>query len=302
MNKPTFIIVGAAKAGTTSLYQYLSQHPQISFSAEKEPHYFVREQKFSFPIVAKKDEYADLFSGALTKVVGEASTGYLYFSGTAKKIKDELPNAKIIIILRSPIAVALSMWGHQVRDGLELNSFEEAVDQEISAGKRSVNGVEYGFNYIQQGRIDSQVAEYLDIFDRDSVFIADFKELVADASAVVKKLYAYLDVDVDFEANLDGQFNPSGTPKFSMLHSFLNSKGKWRRILTAPLRMFLTQDKRHALWAKIRDKNITEGSAHTISDEVRDKLEILLRPEQQAMQNYLQNQRSVSPRVWPVTK
>jgi hypothetical protein len=291
MNKPTFIIVGAAKAGTTSLYQYLSQHPEISFSAEKEPHYFVREQKFSFPIVAKKAEYIDLFSGALSKEVGEASTGYLYFSGTAKRIKDELPNAKIIMVLRSPIAIALSMWGHQVREGLELSSFEEAVDQEISAGKRSVNGVEYGFNYIQQARIDDQVAEYLDIFDRDNVFIADFQELVTDASAVVKKLYAFLDVDVDFEANLGHQFNPSGIPKFSRLHSLLNNKGTWRRILTAPLRILLTEEQRHALWAKIRDKNITEGSAHTISDEARDKLEVLLQEEQQAMQGYLQKQR-----------
>ena len=291
MNKPTFIIVGAAKAGTTTLYQYLSQHPEISFSAEKEPHYFVREQKFSFPIVAQKDEYIGLFTDGLTKEVGEASTGYLYFSGTAKKIKDELPNAKIIIVLRSPIAVALSMWGHQVREGLEPCSFEEAINQEISAGKRIVNGVEYGFNYIQQGRIENQVAEYLDVFDEGNVFIADFQELVTNASVIVKKIYAFLEVDVDFETDLGGHFNPSGTPKSSGLHRFLNNKGVLRRILIAPLRIFLTKEKRHALWAKIRDKNITEGSAHTISDEVRDKLEVLLQPEQQAMQAYLRKQR-----------
>ena len=290
MTKPTFIIVGASKAGTTSLYQYLSQHPEISLSVEKEPHYFVREHRFSFPITDTQEKYLKLFAGSLTKEVGEASTAYLYFSGTAKRIESLLPDVKIIISLRAPIEIALSMWGHQVREGLEFSSFDEAIRQELTEGKRIINGVEYGFNYIQQARLENQVKEYLDVFGRDRVFFADFRELATSPSSLMKKLYQFLEVNDAFEGKFVTHFNRTGVPKSTILHKILNDQSFFRRMLVAPLRLFISKEKRHSLWNRLRDENIMRGTRHGISASTEELLQGLFESDQAAVEVYLTGQ------------
>lgn len=280
LKEPNFFIVGAAKAGTTTLYQTLAEHPDVFLPRVKEPHFFASDQAYSFPIIENETDYFNLFENVKgERAIGEASTAYLYFSGTAKKIKRRLPKAKIIIMLRKPSAIAFSMWGHQVRQGLELMSFTGAINQELEQGHRQVNGVSYGFNYLRQAQVSAQVQEYLDHFGAEQVLIGDFDELRSAPGVFMKQVCEFLDVDPNKVTELSGHFNPSGKPKSPLLHRLLNNSAWWRRALVAPLKLVLTEEQRHKLWNRLRDKNILSGQRHDMDTETQIKLDELFKTE-----------------------
>lgn len=148
---PNFFIVGAAKSGTTSLYHYLKQHPEIYMSPVKEPKYFLASIN-KFPhngpgdievdkkIIRTWDEYLKLFSNAsVEKCIGEASCGYLYYCElVAPSIKRISPEAKIIIVLRNPVERAFSAYCYLFREGRETLSFEEALKIEEERKKKEL--------------------------------------------------------------------------------------------------------------------------------------------------------------------
>ena len=112
---PNFLVIGAARSGTTSLYCYLKEHPQVFMSSPKEPHYFVPLEdrvhagpgdQVSRSRLAARDinQYQSLFQGASSeKALGEASVWYLYHPEAAKRIKETLPGAKLIVVLPNPL-------------------------------------------------------------------------------------------------------------------------------------------------------------------------------------------------------
>ena len=140
-NKPNFLVVGAAKSGTTSLFNYLTQHSDIYIPEVKECRFFSQLPKNYkglgaefFPNSGITDErvYFNLFSGHEDKVCGDMSNDYLYYyEKSIKNIKKYLGNEiKIVIVLRNPIDRAYSNYMHHIRDGWENISFEQALDDE----------------------------------------------------------------------------------------------------------------------------------------------------------------------------
>ncbi|MEQ9368153.1 MAG: hypothetical protein RIG63_03850 [Coleofasciculus chthonoplastes F3-SA18-01] len=100
MTLPNFLVIGAAKAGTTTVYQYLKQHPQIYMSPRKEPHFFLKNGTKDYPIPTLED-YKALFQGTSDEIaIGEASTSYLTHPQAAERIQYHIPNAKLIAINR----------------------------------------------------------------------------------------------------------------------------------------------------------------------------------------------------------
>ena len=140
---PNFLLVGAAKCGTSSLHKYLDQHPEIFMSKHKEPR-FISSQATPFPLngpgdhkveawyVKNYDDYEKLFEGAGEyPAVGESSADTLYFyKGTIPVIKKYLGDPKIVIMLRNPVKRAFSAYQHLVRDLREDLSFEEGLERE----------------------------------------------------------------------------------------------------------------------------------------------------------------------------
>jgi hypothetical protein len=141
---PNFFIVGAAKAGTSSLYQYLRQHSQVYLSYPvKEPNFFafdgeiikfngLHTQAETLPdSLTSLVAYEELFKDSMNYPArGEASTLYLYCPGTAERIRSLVPDAKLIVVLRQPADRAYSHYIMMVRSGREWLSFEEALEQE----------------------------------------------------------------------------------------------------------------------------------------------------------------------------
>lgn len=223
--KPNFFIVGAQKAGTTSLYYYFKQHPQIFMPERiKEPCYFRGDHR-SFepapPLAEEAARYTGLFTGAKgCKAIGEASVDYLYYSKkSAINIKQYEPHAKIIIVLRNPVDRAYSNYIWALKEGKEsVWSFREALDLEKERKEQGVGSV---WHYKSKGFYASQVQGFLDAFGADQVKIFLYEDLKNDVAGVCRALFDFLEVD-PFEPDTSMLHNRSGVARIPALQRLLN--------------------------------------------------------------------------------
>lgn len=217
--KPDFFVVGAPKAGTSSLYNYLSQHPYVFMSEPKEPHFFHNRRSPGSPVLGEKnlEGYLRLFEGVPESMrAGEASTSYLYSANAAQEIREVCPDARIMMILRNPVDRAYSHYWNHVRDGNEQLSFEEALWDEP---ERIRNRQWCGSYYVTGGRYAEQVARYLDVFGRDAVKVYLFEDLKQDALGVCWDAFSFLRVDPNVPIETSRAYNRSGQPRSTLLSS-----------------------------------------------------------------------------------
>ena len=228
MSLPNFLIIGAAKAGTSSLHYYLSQHPQIFMPDLKEPKFFAlagEELNFQNPdqainqdSITSLDEYKKLFKDVNGEIaVGEASPIYLYSEKAAHRIRLHIPNAKLIVILRNPIDRAFSCYTHLRREGYETLSFEAALDMEE---QRIKNNWAHLWHYKQAGFYSKQLKPYLNLFERDQIKVFLFDDLCKDSKALLREIYDFLGAEADFVPDLEKR-NVSGMPKSLLLQKLL---------------------------------------------------------------------------------
>ncbi len=210
--KPNLFIVGAAKSGTSSLWQYLKANPQVYMPEDelyKEPAFFSSKGEGQ-----GYENYIKVFGRASDEHqwIGEASTAYLTDPVSAKRIYDFNPSAKIIIMLRNPADRAYSLYNWMVQDGYEVaGSFEEALKlEEERIGKTIPNWFEpeYYWNYLyfRSGLYSEQVKRYLDAF-KDNVLIIKFDEFKKDTVTEYKKVCDFLGVEMNEIPQI--AFNPS---------------------------------------------------------------------------------------------
>lgn len=228
--KPEFFIVGAPKAGTTSLYHYLIQHPEIFMPVRKEPYFFGNWREDG-----KKDlqEYLNLFGGVPeSKVAGEASTAYLYLRSAAEEIKEFQSGAKIIIVLRNPVERAYSQYWHHVRNGLD-NTFEEELESEEKRIREGWRGFRPGLvppaYYIESGRYSKHVEHYMKTFGRERVRVYLFEDLVGDPQAVCRDTFEFLGVDPVHQISTGQVYNSSGPLRSPTFYRLLFSVPTWIR-------------------------------------------------------------------------
>jgi len=221
---PNFFIVGAQKAGTTSLYHYLNQHPQVYMSPRKEPHFFEgmhsefrRPGRRSAP-VSDLAEYQALFEGAKDeRAIGEASASYLYSTRAPHLIKSSVPDAKVIAILRNPADRAYSNFLHCVQVGREpLRSFDEALQAEEARMRDKWGPLWY---YKQKGFYYAQVKRYFDTFGRDRVGVWLYEDLRDDTFGALGEVFRFLDIDDGFVPDASIEHNPSGIPRVGRLYT-----------------------------------------------------------------------------------
>lgn len=197
---PNFLIVGAARSGTTSLYFCLKQHPEVFMPERKEPHFFVDAAKG----VRDREAYEALFAEAgSAKAVGEASTGYLYAPESPRRIKELIPDARIIIILRNPTEVAFSLWYNNIRNVTETLEFEEALAAEparMADPGKELGNADWPYNhfYFDRSLYHDQVKRYLDMFERSQVFVGLFDDLVREPGNFYSEVVGFLRVDRGF--------------------------------------------------------------------------------------------------------
>lgn len=229
---PNFLIIGAAKAGTTSIYNYLNQHPQIYMSPLKEPNFFALEgQKFDFRgpgdreyierfSVTDRERYSELFQGVSREVaVGEASALYLYSAEAPSRIRYYAPRMKLITILRHPVDRAYSAFLHLRRDRREpLCSFAHALAAE---DVRIRNNWEHIWHYRRMGFYASQLERYYRHFSRDQIRVYLYDALQREPLNVLADMFGFLCVDATFTPDTSVRHNQPVLPteKRPPLHS-----------------------------------------------------------------------------------
>lgn len=218
---PNFIIVGAPKAGTTSLYHYLSEHPEVFMSDPKEVNYFSNEEieaqgLYYQDFKAKNlSEYQKLFVGADTqKAVGEGSVSYLFYPKTPGKIKAAIPDVKIIILLRNPVERGYSHYLMDYRMGLTDLSYEEIV---YKTGKHKNIDLYYQ-QFVELGMYYEQVKRYLDLFGEQQVKIYLQEDLRTESEKVISDLYEFLGIDASHMIDTTKEHNSFSMPKNKFIH------------------------------------------------------------------------------------
>lgn len=205
MKKPNFFIVGAAKAGTSSLWGYLNEHPEIFMSQKKEPGYFCDQ----WPGPKDLDRYLSLFEEANDSHnrVGEASTCYLSCPNTAANLvryceEHGISHPKIIVVLRNPADRAYSLYNWQVQEGYEYaSSFEKAIEWEESRKQltfphgRLTGGYKYNYLYYHSGLYHDQLVEYFEAFGRENVHVEIFENFVKQTEARLIRIYRFLELE-----------------------------------------------------------------------------------------------------------
>jgi hypothetical protein len=226
MNKPNLFIVGAPKCGTTSVYKYLSNHPEIFFPIKKLFNYFSRDLTFEHPRLPM-DEYLSFYKNTENyKYRGDASTFHLFSKVAAKEIKEFSPNAKCIILLRDPCNMLYSYHSELLFSKQEnIKSFEEALnaeDDRKSDKNRVFRWKKEAVFYSDIGRFSEQVCRYLSVFERHKLCFILFDDLKSNPQAVYKNLLAFLQLDESHQI-LPVIHNPNKVQKSKMLGSFINS-------------------------------------------------------------------------------
>ena len=216
---PDTFIIGAAKSGTTSLYGYLSEHADVFMSREKEPHYFspdVVHLRRGRPFIDPSDEarYLKLFARAQNEArVGEASTSYLVSHAAPHLLRAFQPDARIIVMLRNPVDLIYSLYGHRVAHGSEwITDFATALDADADRrqGKRLQRGQPgLGAAYRDYAMLGEQLERWFDVFDPERIYIICFDDFVRDTEGEFAKLLTFLEVDKEFRPASFAVYNQS---------------------------------------------------------------------------------------------
>lgn len=232
MSLPNFLLIGAARSGSTALFDYLGQHPEIFVSDPKEPHFFAFEgaqpafrgpgddEMINRRAVTEVDEYRDLFRGARdARAVGEGSVSYLYYSRAAENIRLAIPDARLICILRNPAERAYSAFRYlRSRMYEPLADFRAALAREE---ERIEAGWHHIWHYRSMGRYAEQLGHFYRFFDPEQIRVYRFEEFVRDPESVLRDCFEFLGVDSAFRPRRTPVTVPSGEPRSATLQRLL---------------------------------------------------------------------------------
>ena len=239
---PNFLIIGAYKSGTTALYRYLNQHPQVYMSPLKETNFFALEgltPNYQGPrddraptnrlSITDWENYQAQFTDVTTETaIGEASPMYLYSPRAPERIQQRLPDAKIIAILRQPADRAYSNFLHLLRDGRErCHDFAVAWSQEdrrIAANWAPI------WRWQSIGYYAKQLSRYYERFPHSQIKVLLHEDLVHHPQQTFQEIFDFIGIDATFAPDTRHRPNQSGVPKNRWLH------GVARRLLIDPMR------------------------------------------------------------------
>jgi hypothetical protein len=196
---PNFFVVGAPKCGTTSLYERLKLHPQVFLPEMKDPNFFTTpppssEKSFDLPRCSTLEEYQRLYKDARGFIaVGDPSNSYLWDENAPGRIHEVCPEAKIIVMLRDPVARAHSFYLMNVRDGFESSpTFRRALDQDKA---RNTSNWFTAWLYVEGGLYHKQVRRYIDAFGARQVLVLLFDDLAKNPLELFSRIASHIGVD-----------------------------------------------------------------------------------------------------------
>ena len=261
MSLPNFMCIGAAKSGTTSLYDILMQHSDIFLPSFKEPHFFDIPSVYQNGIEWYKKTYFQSVKNE--KCIGDFTPTYLFEERAPERILNDLGvNMKFIIILRNPVDRAYSHYLHSNRDEHENLSFKEALSLE----KSRVNEKDYlsylRLSYSGQGMYCQMLTRYFKFFPKDNFLIINFEEeFVSQRESTINKIFNFLELDYEvLDINLSS--NKASKAKSTWLKKVMKKTGWWRVLIK---RMIPSLKIRQIIKNRIQRANITTFTPSKLS-------------------------------------
>ena len=233
---PDFIIIGAQRCGTSSLYSYLIQHPQIAPAARKELHYF------DLNYAAGDEWYQAQFPSSSETLTGEGSPYYLFHPLAAERCASVVPDAKLIVMVRDPVKRAYSHYHHEVRKGRETLTFEEAIDREPErlTGEREklIADPNYksqpyqSYSYLSRGLYTDQLEIWRKHYPSNQILYVASDELFKNPATEYARVLAFLGVDPiqlpEYRQRNTGHYEPMSERTRDRLNEYFEPS--WRRM------------------------------------------------------------------------
>lgn len=280
MRIPDFFIVGAPKSGTTAMYTYLKQHPEIFMPEKKESHFFGTDLHSSL-FIRDRTEYLSLFSRVKDeKRVGESSVWYLYSKKAATEIKEFSPSAGIIIMLRDPVDMLYSQHSQFLYNGNEeIACFEDALnaEEDRKRGLRvppSVHFVESLF-YKETAKYTDQVRRYFDVFGSENVHVIIYDDFKGNVASTYRECLRFLGVTEDFLPEFKA-INPNKRVRSNALRNLLQNPPQ---IVKSFGRLFVSGPVHQKLIKNLTSFNRKYESRPPMDSGLRSKLQVEFAPE-----------------------
>ncbi len=269
---PNFIIFGSTKSGSTSLCNYIVQHPDIFISRKKEPNFFLHDE--GSPIVDSRkkmaaytlDWYQYWFRKADEKAIGEASVSYLANEKAPMRIKSMIPDVKLIAILREPVSRAYSHYLFNKRNNREdAENLLSAITNDKKLGSPQ--------KYFERGLYFHYLKNYFELFDNQNIKIFLFEDFTSNSLKVVQEVFTFLDVDNNFIPVLGAKDAASGIPRNRELYKFIHKDNSIKKALRPLVRMLFPEaQKRRTLWTQVVDMNLSRPPLDTDTKQVLSEM------------------------------
>lgn len=273
---PNFLIVGVQKAGTTSIYNYLQEHPQIFMSKVKETNFLEKDWENLPPEKRNKngivtvEKYAELFRDVKDeKAIGEASPNYLFhYESSAARIKKYVPEAKLIVVLRNPVERAYSDHLMHLRDAIGYRSLSEQIKH--SAHKSFI--LRKGFYYLP-------LKHYFEQFGREQIQVFFYEDLCKNPQDFMQEMYKFLGVDDEFTPNTTKKAQVAKVPKNQTINNLLQRKNMLRNTVAKIMKTVVPLKTRQKLRDRLIELNSHAKQEVPLSQEERQELIELYRED-----------------------
>ena len=284
---PNFLIIGAMKSGTTTLYNSLNQHPQVYMSRLKEPNFFTYDGTAQFPITNLED-YQELFEGVTNqKAVGEASTTYLFSPTATANIKNYLPQAKLIAILRDPAQRAYSLYLMRYRANKP-----EALTNENNLIDSFAKFVSQGQEGVLNQRYYGSIKRYLKYFPREQIKICLYQDLKEKPNLLLENICQFLGLDPKLlNEQVVQKSNQGGIPKNKLIYKSVESL---HTTFNQTLLPFMPEKLLNPLRSIYTDmKTLNLAQAPPLPQEIRHQLIDIYREDILHLQDFIQQDLSL---------
>jgi len=295
MAMPTFLVIGAMKCGTGALHLYLRQHPQV-FMRRKGPHYFAfvgARPRFAGPqsglnnAITDRGDYERLFApGEGYPARGEASWTSMYVPEAAERIRRELPDARLIAVIRHPAERAYSGYLHTRLYGREpAATFEEALALEP---ERIRENWPYPWRYRDLGYYGRQLERFFATFPRERIRVYLQEDLRRDSLAVIRDAYAFVGVDPSFAPDVSVRPNATGVPRGPLVRAATAASRPLRKLMRRTLPVAMHKRLRAAVARGALERPKLDPAVRArLTEEYVDDIRLLERLIERDLSNWL---------------
>ncbi len=280
---PDFLIIGAARAGTTALHSYLRQSPDIFMPRHKEPNFFAFEGEalackgpgadFINNSVTQLADYTALFDAAPADAcLGEASPLYLFSPKAPERIAHHVPQVRMVAILRNPVEQAFSHYLYAAKYRIEpITDFTEALHREE---ERMALGWQPLFGYSRFPRYAEQLDRFFACFPREQLLIRTYEDYLSDPIRLIADILAHIGADATFRPDMSEKMNAGGVPKNAVFQDFLMKSNPLTRAigLVVPKQARLRIRDRLAAINMRRDDKLPKAARTILLDRLADDI------------------------------